>query len=151
MCTPLGVATAAGVGLNAYAQYQKGQVDSATALANAKLADAQAADATARGAYKARDIEIAGRQEGAAMLAASSAGNVTGPSVDDSLAISAEKAARDATIVKANAAREAWGFKSEAASSRAAAASSRKAGLLGALGSSLSGAATVASVVGDKK
>lgn len=154
MCDPMTIAASVGAvgalggaGLSAYGQYRQGQFDAQVARNNAQLAEYQAADALQRGASEARQIENEGRRIGESARVAIGANNVAGGSMDQLLAVSAAEAAQDAERVRANAARAAWGFRNEAADQRARARMAKQAGVLGALGTGLSGVGAATSLM----
>jgi hypothetical protein len=138
----MGVAIAglAGTALSAYGQYRQGQYEADVADNNARLMDYQRRDAIQRGEYDASDIEKQGMRESSEARAVNAAGNVEGKGVDVAADIPRYTSAIDAARVRAQAAREAWGFENEAQDLRARAKAQRKAGILGAFGTTLSGA-----------
>jgi hypothetical protein len=151
MCAPAVAVMAAGTAISMYAQHRKGQAEGHVAENNAILARQQAGDAMVRGAEEARSAEIAGRNTASAARVAIGANGVTGGSTDDIAAVSAANSAMDAATIRANAAREAWGFKSEAKSQSHYAKDAKTAGMLGALGTGLSGAGSIMDAYGKNR
>lgn len=141
----------AGTALQAYSQYQKGKSEAAVADNNAVLVDRQGNDVLNRGEGQARKIEIAGEQIDASARTIQAAGNAVGVSVDNARIASSLNAAADAEVTRANAAREAWGYKAQAQDLRAQASATRKAGFLGSLGTVLGGAGSVGGYLGSRK
>lgn len=123
-----------GTGLNAYAQgsaasaqgaYQQQQHE-----ANARLADLNAADSIRRGETVASDYSKKASQVLGAQKTAY-AGQGVDVNSGSAAAVQSETmdvAERDVETIKSNAWREAWGFKTQAATSRAQGAFARQAG-----------------------
>lgn len=151
MCAPAVALVAAGAAVQMAAQYRKGKFDAKIAENNAELARQQRNDVITRGAEEARGVEIEGRRTAAAAKTAVAASGVSGGSMDDLVALSSANAAVDAATVRSNAVRAAWGFKAEEQEHKARARESREAGLLGALGTGLSGGGQAASTYASAK
>lgn len=150
MCEPVTIATvgaiAAGTAISAYSQYKSGKFAEAQANTNATVAGYQRADAIQRGTYQAGEVMQEGRRVASsarAALAASGVDSNTG-SPSSTVTTSLVNAGVDAERVKSQAARQAWGFANEEQDLRAQARSARSAGILGSLGTGLSGIGTAA-------
>lgn len=145
-----GLQTAA-TGLQIYGQIRRAHVEAQVAENNARLARAHAADSQRRGALVAGETLAEGRRVAAeATLAAGSGGiDPNSGSMANLTAQSAANAAIDAARIRSNAAREAWGLRAQEADYRRQAKEARKAGLLGAVGTGLSGASSAAFMVGS--
>lgn len=139
------VLTAVGTGVSAYSQYQQGQYNAQMAEANARNAELAAADATARGDAEAamqrmQVSRLIGRQRAA--FAASGVDAASGSALDV-LGDTAAFGQLDVDTIRSNAAREAWGLQSQAASDRYSARVSRRMGTIGAGATLLTGGAQV--------
>jgi len=118
MCSP--TMASASFGAEAYGEYAAGQNDRTLNRLNARIADYQAKDALERGNAEAARIrqrrnQVVGQQR--ATFAAQNVDIGTGSAADvqaDTVLLSE----MDVDTVKANAAREAWGYRTEAATSR---------------------------------
>lgn len=126
-------------GLTAYGQYQSGRANDRLARQNARIAEAQAEDALVRGEQDVtrRRIKTEG-QIGAqrARLAAQGVDINVGSAAE----IQAETAALselDVVTIRNNAAREAWGYRTQAADYRARGRIARTEGTYDALGTLL--------------
>jgi hypothetical protein len=107
--------TLVGLGFNLVGQAQESAAARREALENKKLADAAAADAMARGYREAGLARAAGAQNVAAQTVAAAASGVD-PTVGTPAQVAAGSAALsalDAATLENNAAREAWGFKTQ--------------------------------------
>lgn len=122
------------------AQYRQGNYDQQMALNNAMLTEYQRRDTLSRGGAEAGRVYAEGKNVGSEARAEIAAGNVDGPSLDTAVLQSRYNAALDAARLRANAAREAWGYANQAQDLRAQARESKRAGILGAFGTGLSGA-----------
>lgn len=133
MCNPLLVQVVA-AGTQAYSAYQgakgeRGQANFAAGVAdnNAVMAEAAAADAIFRGGLEANKA----RREGA-VLAGKQRAQAAASGLDVSVGAPAQivdetgfLAEQDATTIRNNAARQAWGFRQEAQDYRSSASMSR--------------------------
>lgn len=133
MCNPLALQAIAS-GVQAYSAYQgakaeRGQANFAAAVAdnNATMADAAAVDAIQRGGEEANKVRRAGRS-----LAGKQAVGMASSGVDIRTGAGAQLLDEtefftelDATTVRNNAARQAWGFRQEAQDYRSNATMSR--------------------------
>lgn len=137
MCEPASIIAVAGLVLGvaggvqqANAQQQQAEYAAAVSENNAKTAEMQALDAHRRGAEAEERQRMLTRQRIGAQRVALAANSVdvgTGTAVD----LVAETAAfgeADALTIRANAAREAWGFNEQARNYRADAVGARAAG-----------------------
>lgn len=154
------VLSLASTAFSAYGQYQAGQAESDAAKYQAKvaknnaiLAGRAAEDATARGAIEeSRQRAIGRRTLGSQRTAFAANGiDLASETVGDIAASQGGLNELDALTIRANAAREAAGFRQEGANYRAQAgllksqaANARYAGNLAAAGTVLSGASDVA-------
>lgn len=138
---PIGTTTAlivgsaiAGAGTSAYGQLKAGSEAKKAADYNAKVAEAQAADALARG----RDEESRFRSELKGLIGSQRAGfaaqniDVSTGSAVDVQADTAYLGELDALTIRSNAAREAWGYRVQAANQRQAGADASRASKFGA-------------------
>lgn len=124
-----GIAGAAGQRQQARGVIAQGAYQSAADETNARLATARARDAVARGAAAEREFRRGTRGLVGTQRAVSAANGVM---VDDGSALDLNLDAEtlgelDALTIRNNAAREAWGFQTEATSYRARAAMARLA------------------------
>lgn len=124
MCEPVTIAATAALvagGVSAYGQYQSGQYQKAVGETNAKMAEQQARDAAEIGGieeerYRAQLRAIQAKQR------AAFAGNGVDFTTGTPLGVLAETARTgetDAQNIRANALRQAWGYKVEALNRRA--------------------------------
>ena len=108
----------AGAGFNASANRQAGKAQSALANYNASVADMQSADAIERGNIEANKQRVNTRRmigsQRAAMAAQGIDINDADSSAVDVQADTAYLGELDALTIKANAAREAWGYRVQA-------------------------------------
>jgi hypothetical protein len=114
--------------MQAYGHYQQGKAEAGMMKQNARLADQQAKDATALGAIQEERVRQNARQAAGAQRAALGAngldvGTGTALQLQTDTAGMGEK---DAYLARANALREAWGFKVEASNYRNQANITRK-------------------------
>lgn len=111
---------------------------------NVKLAKYQAGDAIQRGGYGARRAEIAGRWAQSQARAQIEAGNISSTSGSAANAITASgiNAAADAAQIRANAAREVWGFQNQAADTAASSDLRKRASYMNELGTGVQGIGT---------
>lgn len=140
--------TAAGAGYSAYSQYQAGRYSQRVAEVNAEMARRAAADATIRGnneeaALRERNYRLMGAQQAAY---ASSGVDLGSGTPLDVVSSSAGLGELDALTVRNNAAREAYGYTTQATQYEAEGALARYRGNAGAVGSLLSGIGTTASM-----
>jgi hypothetical protein len=110
-----------GGGAQAYSSYASGKYNRKIANWNAQVAEVQARDAVSRG-----EINVANLAEHADALISSNRSSYAAQGVDVSSGSAAQVTAdtqrkfqRDAQILRLNAAREAWGFRVQAADYRA--------------------------------
>ena len=163
MATMMNISTAmslVGTGVSAFGQYQQCQQQAATAKANANIAKAnaqvaekKAADAEYRGVLERQKISLQEESMKGQGRTTYAAGNVqlgSGSPVTWEVDL-AERAAADKRMSKYNAAVEAWGYRTNASSSRyqaalynASASNYASSGMLGAGTSLLAGAGKVA-------
>lgn len=145
MCNPAAIAVVSliGTGVAAYSAYDAGQAQKAAAKENARLADEQAVDTRRRGAIEEdRRRELTRRQLGA-QRAALGANNVVG-STGTPLGLlgeTAEYGELDALTIRNNAAREAFGYRVDAANSRTRGRIASRQGSFGAASTLLGGGA----------
>lgn len=140
MCDPLTMAAAA---VTAYGSYKQGQAQQDIANYNARTAELAAEDAVARGTQSAdaqrnKVRQILGTQR--AMMGATGA-EVGAGTLGKVLDQTATYGELDARTIEANAQREAWGMRTQAAGTRAQGDLAAAAGTMGALGSLLTGGA----------
>lgn len=141
---PFGVAAAGfsilGGLLKGMAAYQSGQFNAGVSRQNARLADASATDAILRGQFAAVSSRLqAGRLAGQQKTALASSGvQVNSGSALDLLNDTSMMSDFDAKMVANRAAREAWGYKTQADQFRQR-ASMEEAGGKAALGESILG------------
>lgn len=147
----MGVMTAIGIGsliAGAYSSYRQGQAAKAVGQAgqdaansqadladkNAQIADAQSQDAIARGAQEEARFRTGVRGLIGTQRTGFAAGNidVSSGSAVDVQADTAFRGELDALQIKNNAAREAWGYSTQAADLRARATIARKTGVFAA-------------------
>lgn len=143
MCEPMTVMAVAGTLMTAYGSIEQGKAQNDVAQYNAKLAEVSATDAEQRGGVaadqqRARVRQILGTQR--AMMGASGvvAGEGTQGQVLDQTSVLGEL---DARQIEVNAQREAWGMRSQAAGARLQGSLQERAGLLGGIGSLITGGA----------
>lgn len=132
-------ATAIGgsIGMNAYAAYsgakaerQQAYFEASIAESNAALADAAAVDAIERGGMAVNEARRSGRKLIGQQRAAAAAGGIQ---VDAGIAEQLQKETeflteQDVATIRTNAARSAWGSRTEATNYRASAAMQRAVG-----------------------
>lgn len=141
---PMMLTAASGIGAlgSAFGQYQAGQYNSDVARFNERIARMQARDAWERG------LEAVGRhRQSVRKLIGSQRAALAAQGVDvndgSALAVQQDTIAlgeQDALTIRNNAAREAWGFRVQAAGYRSAAGMARREGMFGAAGTILGGA-----------
>jgi hypothetical protein len=151
MCLPLvavaGIVAAAGSAVSAYGQIKAGNFNAAVGRQNARNLNAAAADAEDRGDLAAgQSATQTGLLLGAqrARLAAGGV-DVGSGSALDLLMNTAGIGEQDALTIRNNAAREAWGLRTQAKDQQAQARFARAAGLYGAGSTLLTGAGQVLS------
>lgn len=140
--------TAAGAVYSAYSQYQAGRYSQRVAEVNAEMARRAAADATIRGnneeaALRERNYRLMGAQQAAY---ASSGVDLGSGTPLDVVSSSAGLGELEALTVRNNAAREAYGYTTQATQYEAEGALARYRGNAGAVGSLLSGIGATASM-----
>jgi hypothetical protein len=135
-----------GVGLQAYSAYRAGKAQAAQAKENARRARMLASDALQRGEQKAGMVEIATTMRtGAQEVAYGHAGvDTTSGSAARTIATTAMVGALDATIVRNNAFREAWGYELQARGLESAAREAEVAARWSMFGALFGGAGQVA-------
>lgn len=143
MCTPAMGAGLMSIGtlIGAYGQFQEGETRSDIARQNKQVALQLAEDARLRGAIEEqRQREISGQVLGTqrARLAGSGV-DISSGSALDILMDTAASAELDALAIRANAAREAYGYQVQAENFRQESKLYRRAGRLGAVSTLLSG------------
>lgn len=150
MCDPLTIAAttmAAGTLYSAYGQYQTGKYNAAVAETNAELAELSAQDAEKRGTaeaarYRTNIRSLQGRQR-----AAIGGANIErSGSALDILTDTAATAELDMATIRSNAAREAFGFRTQGLNYRAQGQLDRFAGRTQAIGTILGGSSRTASM-----
>ncbi|ELY5839788.1 hypothetical protein SNN66_000931 [Cronobacter sakazakii] len=136
MCEPttaLVAVSLASAGIQAYSQYQNGRYSAAVANQNADIAEAQANDAINRGNAQADEVRRRNRIAQGSQAAAIAAGGgdlSTGGSLDI-MGDTAQFGELDALTTVNNASREAYGYQTQAANSRAEASSARSQANMG--------------------
>lgn len=130
---------------NAYTAITSAKAEAAANTWNARVADVQANNAVAKGAFDANQILKQGRRAAGSVRAGFAGQGVT---VDSGVATDTADqvqtvAEADATQVKANAQMEAWGFKVEAVQSRLKAKTAKYRGLADAAGGFLTAGAKI--------
>lgn len=148
MCDPLTIAAttlAAGTAYSAYGQYQAGKYNAAVAETNAELAELSAQDAERRGTAEAARYRMNIRSlQGRQRAAIGSAGIERSGSALDILTDTAAIGELDLATIRSNAAREAFGFRTQGLNYRAQGRLDRFAGRTGAIGTILGGASRAA-------
>lgn len=145
MCAPAVIAyvavTAAATGVGLYAQKRKNDAEEELANNNAVIAGYQRGAALQQGAYAARRTEIEGRHVAASALAATSVNGVDSSVGSPAAAITASgiNAGIDASTIKANAARAAWGYEAQQQDILTQKRINKQAGYLGMLNTGISG------------
>lgn len=138
MCAPMAVTAGVQLGVAAYQIYSQRQAANASAqqsMQNAMLAEQQAFDAQARSA--GGEFRNEARAINARVMAATAANNIDTGSFNPFEVDGLANAERDEMRLRAAGAREAWGFKQEARQHRTQAYNTRRAGLLGSIGTGL--------------
>jgi thioesterase domain-containing protein len=141
----------AGTVLGVYGQIAAGEANKKINEYNAKVLDAQATDAVARGEEQVGLIEIDARRTVGAQRT-SLAGQGIDLSSETAQAIQADtavQAAKDIRTTKANALREAWGYRSQAQGARMAGKYAYQGAMLNSAGSLLTGTAQTAGAYQD--
>lgn len=142
MCDPVTALIVAGATVGAYGEYQQGQYAAAQGRENARVANMQAEDSLRRGAIeedqqRSRMRAILGSQR-AAMGANGTTASGTNLGL---LAETAQFGEVDALTIRNNAAREAFGYKNQAAQELNAGRNAKRAGTMGAFSTLLTGGA----------
>ena len=145
------VATLASTAVGIASQVQQGEYQAKQAQHNAKVAGWQRSDAVQRGAQEASRFERAGRSAAERGLAVGGAGGLdtTDGSIASLFDASAVNARLDAEAARASGHRQAWGFTNEAQDLQARARNARRAGILGGIGTGLSGFGQLVGQGGD--
>lgn len=152
MCVPLAAlavgASIAGTTLSAYTAIQQGNATGKAAQYNAQTLRASARDAVARGEVSAQQASEQGRQIiGANRTRTLAAGiDASSGSALDILAGTAGVIQQDVATIRSNAAREAWGMRTEATNILYQGAAARRASRLGAGGTILTGGVQAATL-----
>ena len=146
MCAPavvaMGVATAASAGASIYAQQRQASFEAGLADNNAMLAAKAGDERKALAADRAAGARAQGAKAAAAAQAQLAGGIDTTSGVGaDILATSHIVAAEDAAMIKANAAKEAWGFAQQSRDLAASGKARRTAGVLGGVTTGLNATA----------
>lgn len=149
MCNPMIVmmgATMAAGAVTAYSQYQTGKYNEAVADNNATLAERQAVDAEERGKIEADEhrerVQRIISEQRAGMSA--SGVEINSGSALDLIVGTREMGELDALRIENNAAREAYGYRSQGMNYKAQGKLDRYAGNTGAVGTALSTAGNAA-------
>ncbi len=138
MAVSIGVSLLSG-GVQAYGLRQQAKYDAQVSEQNAKVADLQAEQAKQIGSIEEERQRARVRQQIASQRVAFAANNVdaaTGTAAEV-LGDTAGFGYADATMIRSNALREAWGYKADATNSRSRAKASRYNGRMGATGTLL--------------
>ena len=138
--------TAAAAGYSAYAQNQAGKQQRKIANRNADLLDASAADAVERGEEEARVLRrktksLRGQQRAALAGSGIDVGSGTALELQEE---TTTLGALDASQLRKNALREAWGIRTQAANTREAGAYAQRGARNQAFGTILGGAGSAA-------
>lgn len=131
-----------GTGVNVFAALESSRTNSAIGEFNARQLDAQARDVLDQGVLAVGDAQARGRQIVGAQRAAFAG---QGVSLDSGSAVAVQadtdrKLAQTITSIQADAVRQAAGLKIQAISARMQAKWAKRAGILDAVGTGLSGA-----------
>lgn len=153
--------TAASAGVSAYGAYSQGQAQAGQyayqaqiAKMNAQIAEQNANYATAAGEVSAQEAGMKERFQRGQTIAQQGAGGLAVGQGSNARVVTSELAVgqQDQALIRSNAARQAYGYRVQAASDTAqgaldttAASNAKTAGDIGAFGSLLSGAASVSS------
>lgn len=139
MGAALPIIAVAGSAIGAIGQIQQGNEDHRTAMLNAAFSDLAAGDARVRGAVEAGRYRGMATRMIAQQRVAAGVSGVEGKSVEDIMTDTALMGERDAETVANNAAREAWGYKVQAADLRRGGDAAASRGALSAGGTLLGG------------
>lgn len=141
------IAMGAGAGMSAGGAYASGKAQKKLAEYNAQVADIQAEDAIARGRQEESrhrtDVRVLTGSQRAAWGA--SGADVNSGNAVDVQADTARMGELDALTIRANAAREAWGYKVQAQDMRARGTIAQREGTTKAIGTIVSSAGSYAS------
>lgn len=122
MCEPvsivMGTAAVASAAYSAYSSFQQADIARESGERNAALALMAAGDAQERGSLEASKIRSAGYRMAVRQKASMLAQGITGAGVLDVITGTATLAGVDAETARNNGAREAWGFRNQADTSR---------------------------------
>lgn len=145
------VATLASTAVGVAAQVQQGEAAAQQAANNAQVASWQRAAVMQQGASEAARMEQAGRSVAERGVAVAGAGGLdtTEGSIASLFDQSAVNAGLDAEAARVSAHRQAWGLANEAQDLRARERNARRAGILGGIGTGLSGFGHLAGQGGD--
>lgn len=145
------IAMGAGTLMQASAEAQAAKANRANAEFNARVLDAQATDAVARGEEQVDLIRRDARQlRGAQRAALASQGVTLDSATAEALQRDTEQTARrNVATTRANAVREAWGLRAAAASTRYGGRMAYRAGMNASAGSLLTGGASTAAAYRD--
>lgn len=145
------VAMGAGTAVSVYGQIAAAQANKKINEYNAKMLDAQATDAIARGEEAVGQVQREARQLTGAQRTALAGQGITLDS-ETAQAIQADTAAtsiRNVRTVRSNALREAWGFKAQARGARQAGGYAYQGAMINSAGSLLTGAAQTVAMAQD--
>jgi hypothetical protein len=140
--------SALSTGINAVGQANAGAAANEVAKKNAHLSDVAAVDAEQRGSKQAGEARMKGTDiVGEQRLATAASGVEVGVGTSAQLAEDTRAAAElDAQTIKANAAREAWGFRTQGTDFRTQGAQAEARGNYGAVASLLEGGSNTANL-----
>ncbi len=143
MCDPVTALVVGSTLLSAKGAIDQGNYQAGVASNNAKLQQYAAADATARGAIEEQQQRTRTRQLMGAQRAALAANGVDASTgtASNLLQDSAASGEFDALTIRANAAKAAWGYNTQAAAFKAEARNARSAGKNAAFTTLLTGGA----------
>lgn len=143
----------AGTGLDLYGQYQAKKANEAINGYNAKVLDLQAVDAIKRGEESVGNVLTAARGLNGTQRAAFAAQGIdlSSDTVNQVANDTQEQAARDVRTARTNAAREAWGLRTQAQSLRTNSKYANRTADFRMAGSALTGTAQTIGMARDYK
>ncbi|HSN92226.1 MAG TPA: hypothetical protein VLS93_13430 [Anaeromyxobacteraceae bacterium] len=146
MAAAVPIAMVVGTGIKLYSNYQAGKAEARQGRANARLAEAAAADAQQRGEQEAAKARMSGDMlAGQQMAAYGHAGvDVGSGSAARTISQTAMLVELDAQIIRNNAARQAWGYRMQGRNFRAAARDAERASYLNLAGGIVGAAGSIA-------
>lgn len=154
MCEPMtiaagiGAATSlAGTGLSIAGQLDGANEAKRVADFNASMAEAEADAVRRRGAREAREIERQGERVARTGIAITGGAGVRGGTIDNIFAVNRAQAAADAAIFRQGVEEDARALEFEAGETRRQGAAAHHAGVLGAVGTGISGFGGAASSI----